>query len=300
VPIAQVVRSMPMQLPSGDGVEPRCCALPSARQGDVAIPHGCLMRDYEQLIAAVSRLQQRSDPHEKENRKPKYHVPAIRAPLRMAIDRHVRRRLKELGDCYIQLAAGSTEGEAHWFESAASHCSSFRDTIPPHRLPRLFAAIGAVAGFAPKILSLVSHVHVSGFGTFHGFVVLPIGWLLYYVAFFYVFGVRRSFHAKRLLLSGEMPEAAIGSPPRVNVYMDEDRLFRALNRRKKPEARLVGACDVLVALAVGLFVASLPHLAHFHYSQGYSIALFILYVAFLVWVLIFAFREEKWSRANWR
>jgi len=258
------------------------------------------MRDYEQLVAALSRLEPRSEPHEKEERKPAYHPPLVRLPLKIAVDRHIRRRLKELSDAYTQLAAGANESDVEWFDRACSRSSAFRESVPPHKLPRLFAAVGVLIGLAPKVIATVSNIHISGFSDLHGFVIFPIAWLVFYVTIFYAFGVRRSFHAKRALLLGEWPNTVIETPPAVNVYWDELQLFSVLHRRKRPEPRFVGACDIVIVLLVGAFVAALPTLGGFHYSTGYSIGLGVAYLAFLIFVFAMLCREEEWSLKNWR
>jgi hypothetical protein len=129
---------------------------------------------------------------------------------------------------------------------------------------------------------------------------LPIAWLLFYITIFYVFGVRRSFHAKRALLLGEWPTTVIETPPAVNVYVDELRLFSALHRRKRPEPRFVGVCDIALVLLVGVFVAGLPSLGGFHYSTGYSLGLSAAYLAFVIFVIVLLSREDEWSLKNWR
>ena len=287
------------QSTEGDAFHVRCCALASARRAVIQPLHECLMRDYEQVLAALSRLEPRSDPHEKERRRPRYHVPAIRVPLKIAVDRHVRRRLKEISDAYAQLAAGAEESDLAWFDGARSRGSAFRESIPPHRLPRFLAAVGFLVAFIPKGVTTISHIH-SPFLEMHGFRIFSVAWLVSYVPIIYVLGVRPSFHAKRALLLGDWPSTVIDTPPAVNVYVDELRLFSALHRRKRPEPRFVGLCDVVIVVIVAAFVLALPALGSFHYSNGYLIGLGVADLAFLPFVLIVITREEEWSLKNWR
>ena len=268
----------------------------------IARRHAQLMREYEQVRSALSRLYAKSGPHAAEKRKPSYSATATRLPLTFATDRHLRRRLDELSRAYVQLAAGANARDAQWFERSAARCEAFRDSIPAHRLPRLFAVAGGVVGLAPKVVHIVSGLRWSdlGLANMSGHLLVPVGYLYFYLALFYL-AIRRAVVAKRELFLGRVPDAAIEHSPTANVYRSENQLFAALGRRKTPIGHTLIAWDWSFAWLTVLTVWLLPLAGHFGYSSAYVIAVGIpTIVLYVTHFCVLLFWVPKWSRGNWR
>lgn len=176
--------------------------------------------------------------------------------------RHVRRRLRELADTYMQLAQSLPGDDASyrtWLDGAASGANEFADTLPVRWGQRLLPVGVALA---PTVAVVVTspRIHIPSLPEEAG-LALVIGCLLVLYAAGLTIHWVHSYRLKRRVFLGspDLRSSAQDKTHRapVNIYDAEDRLFLLLGRRKVPELRidLLFPYWMLSAVGAGLAVA---------------------------------------------
>ena len=201
---------------------------------------------------------------------------------------HVGRRLGELSDSYLQLAATYPGGEParEWLKEAADDAERIATSLPPLRLPP-FALLALLPPLIFKAVDLpggnrgVTGVVVAVFAA---------------AAIFIFLSVRDSYRCKREILltnasevdrrqDGEQRQARDG-----NVYAVENLAFGVIGRGKRPEVEV----DRWMGGLIMLIIAEVPAFLLIFGGQSYLVsAVTMLAVILGFCVLVGRLRTER-------
>lgn len=217
-----------------------------------------LMSGYDRALAEASRLGQKGEAE--LERAGEYVSPSLAQRL---VKAHINRKLGDLGDSYLQLAATFPAGEPRrdWLVSAVEDARRIATSLPRLRFPP-FALLVLVPPLVLRAADLLGG---------NRDVILGVVGILVLVAGYIFLVVRDSYRCKREIL---LPEATkvdrLGTEQqrRVlagNVYATEDRAFGAIGRGKRPEAQV----DRLIGALVAFLLAEAPALILIVGGQAY-------------------------------
>lgn len=201
---------------------------------------------------------------------------------------HVGRRLGELSDSYIQLAAtyAGGEGAKEWLEEAGADARRIAASLPPLRLPPL-----AFLALVPPLIFKLTGL----FGGNHGVIAAALG-VFAATAVVVFLTVRDSYRCKREILLANAskvdrrPDAEQRLVHDQNVYAVENLAFEEIGRGKRPE----GEVDRWMEGLIAVILAEVPVFLVIFGGESYLVpAVIMLAVALGCSFLLGRLRRER-------
>jgi len=220
--------------------------------------------------------------------------------VRLHVEAHIRRQLRQLADAYLRTQmliseiSADSANQRHQISSLREECQQMSDSLL--NIPRrVVASLVGVAALAPAIPLLIKTSQVS----FSQFVEIVLPLLLYALLFlpgiFVLLAYNDTFRCKRQLFISYITSAAQETQgAHRNIYQLETAMFDLLRQPKRLEpASDCWANIVVLVIGIALFTPALVSTVNNAYSFG-----IILQILFYVLVAFAAIYFARLAVAN--